>query len=279
MFTLRSTLFSLLLLLTSGSAVHSRHNAAHGLLEARSYADLTPDQITKIDGLINMDEPDCLHTCSPEGYIPRCAMTDDTEDEKPEVVSNAWSCLCTDKPFVEHLFSCVVKECSSNTTAFDLVFSMQYGSCKLYADINYPSPKAFLNDLCLLDDLPKGASVPTAISLLKQIWPDYSYAKDFPKKTATTWVPTGTPDPLNSPDAEYSEPAWTCTPTPLADQEDTTSSSGSSAPVPTGSSNITGKGNSTITRDHGAAGNGKEGSGIMGMAAVAAAVAGLAIFL
>lgn len=280
MFTLRSTLLPLLLLLTSGSTVHSRHNAAPGVLEARNYDDLTPDQLRKIDGLLELGEPECITTCSSEAYnqttnyIPRCAVTDDTKHEEPEDVRNSWSCLCTDKPFLEGLFSCFVKECSSNTTDFDMVFSIQYGMCKVYADIILPSPKVFLNDLCLLDDLPKGASIPTAVSLLKQIWPDYTFAKDFPKKTATTWVPTGTPDlPYTS---EYSEPAWTCTPTPLADEED---SSGSSAPVPTGSSNITGKGNSTITRDQGAAGNWKEGSGIMGMGAVAAAVAGLAIFL
>jgi len=151
--------------------------------------------------------------------------------------------------------------------------------CKLYADVIYPKPEVFLNDLCLLDDMPKGATVPTDVSIVRLIWPDYTFAQDFPKQTATTWAPSGTPlDDLYPSGYIHSAPQWACTPTPLADSEsqDSSNTSGSEAPTPT-SSNGTSKGNSTATTEKGAASSGKQG--MLGMAAVAAAVAGLAIFL
>lgn len=153
--------------------------------------------------------------------------------------------------------------------------------CKLYADVNYPKPEVFLNDLCLLDDLPKGATVPTDVSIVKVIWPDYTFASDFPKQTATTWAPSGTPlADLYPSGYTYSEPKWTCTPTPLADSasQDSTSTSvhGSEVPAPTNvNSNSTR--NSTVTTEKGVASGGKQG--MLGMAAVVGAVAGLAIFL
>lgn len=148
--------------------------------------------------------------------------------------------------------------------------------CKLYADINYPKPEVFLNDLCLLDDLPKGATVPTDVSIVRAIWPDYTFASDFPKQTATTWAPSGTPLADLYPSG-YLEPKWTCTPTPLASQDSTsTSAHGSEVPAPTNvNSNSTR--NSTITTEKGAASSEKQG--VLGMAVIVGAVAGLAIFL
>lgn len=278
----------LLLLLTSGSVVFA-HPTADKSLDTRALGDLTDEQMQRLEGL-QVDLPVCVKKCqdardsNPESnYIPRCALTDqDTpEDEQEEAVKNAYSCMCTDKIFLADSLSCVVKNCASNSTAFDIALSSHYGMCKLYADIVYPKPETFLNDLCLLDDVPKGVTVPTDVSIVKVIWPDYTFAKDFPEKTATTWVPTGTPIASLYPSG-YEEPKWTCTPTPLADSDSedsssTSTSSGPEKPVPTSSTNGTTSGNSTTKTEEGAANGGRQG--LMGMAGVAAAVAGLAIFL
>lgn len=124
--------------------------------------------------------------------------------------------------------------------------------------------------------MPKGAIVPTDVPLVKSIWPDYTFAQYFPKKTATTWAPSGTPLADLYP-SEYINfaPEWTCTPIPLTDNEtqDSTTCSVSGLEVLT-STNSSGV-NST-TADRGTANKGKVG---VNMAVVAAAVAGLAIFL
>ncbi|RPB26119.1 hypothetical protein L211DRAFT_835492 [Terfezia boudieri ATCC MYA-4762] len=279
----RTAILPVLLLLTSSSAVYALP-AADNMLNPRDLGNLTKEQRQRLDSL-QVDQPQCVQKCadarqnnSEPNYIPLCALNDQstTEEENDPNVKNAYSCLCTDKVYVADSMACLVKNCGSNSTALDYALSSQYGMCKVYADINYPKPEVFLNDLCLLDDMPKGATVPTDVSLVRFIWPDYTFAKDFPKKTATTWAPSGTP--LYPSGYIYSEPQWTCTPTPLADSEsqDSTSTSGSEAPAPT-SSNGTSKGNSTATTDKGVASSGRHG--MLGMTAVVAAVAGLAIFL
>lgn len=142
--------------------------------------------------------------------------------------------------------------------------------CKVYADIVFPKPEVLLNDLCLLDDMPKGATVPTALALMTELWPDYKFATKFPSQTATTWVPSGTPIESFIPSG-YVQPTWTCTPTPLAgseEEEDTTTGT----LKPTSST-----GNSTSTTDKGAANSGKQGMVSMGM--VVLSVAAVALFL
>ncbi|KAF8423925.1 hypothetical protein EV426DRAFT_113771 [Tirmania nivea] len=279
----RTAILPLLLLLASGSAVYALP-AADNLLDARDVGDLTEEQSQKLDNL-QLGEPECARKCGNvrqnSNYMPLCALNDQsaTEEENDPDVKNAYSCLCTDKVYLAESMNCFVKSCGTNSTALDYVLSRQYGMCKLYAGINYPKPEVFLNDLCLLDDVPKGATVPTGVSIVRLIWPEYTFAQDFPKKTATTWAPSGTAlGDLYPSGYIYSEPQWTCTPPPLADSasQGITSTSGSEVPAPTSSSG-TSKGNTTATTEKGAASNGKQG--MLGMAGIVAAVAGLAIFL
>lgn len=96
--------------------------------------------------------------------------------------------------------------------------------CMDFADIVYPKPEVFFNELCLLDDYPGGlGAVPTDVPAVKDVWTDYSFAEKWPEKTATTWTPTpsGTPVDLRDylPEEYDTDPNWTCVPTPLPETE------------------------------------------------------------
>lgn len=139
----------------------------------------------------------------------------------------------------------------------------QYGQCLLFGDITYPKPNVFLNDLCLLDDLPQD-SVPTDLKLLTDVWPDYSYAKDFPTEMAHYTPPAN---------GSYTVPAWTCTPTtvPTASADATPTSTN----TPLNGTNHT----AAPTTGQGETGGAEGRTVVMGAAAMIATVAGLAVFL
>lgn len=124
--------------------------------------------------------------------------------------------------------------------------------CMLYADIIYPEPNVFFDELCLLDDMPQG-SAPTDVPIMKEVWPDYTFAEEWPEQTATTWAPTATGDQLKEwedfiRENRNTDPSWTCVPESLSDKQDD--------------------------------GNGASGrQGIMGMAVVVALVTSVAAFL
>lgn len=156
----------------------------------------------------------------------------------------------------------------------------QYGICFLYGEVGYPKPEVFLNDLCLLDDLPE-KSVPTDLRLLKGVWPDYKFAQDFPPELAHT---TTLPD-----NSTYSMPAWTCTPTPvpsadvtatpIAKSADATPTAKSESADATPTATTKPKNGTTNTSDHVSTGEAEGRRVLVGMTAVAAAVAGLAVLL
>jgi len=287
----RNALLPLLLLLaTSASARVSIPTLSN--LHRRSYSDLTEEQLAKIGNITSQYEvPKCIVTCGEDTsgaseeqtyYIPRCAMGDPTAEENKVDVDNSYSCICSDRQYMAQSMACLVKECGKNTDDMAYVLAGQYSMCMLYSDVAYPKPDVFLNELCLLDDVPKG-KVPTEIPLLMEILPDYTFAKDWPEQTATTWVPTATPsngdiDPLDYFN-QYDQPTWTCTPTPLSDDDSETQESeeepeDDKVEV---NNNTTSNGNVTTKGDDDNGASGRQG--MMGMAAVVAAVAGLAIFL
>jgi len=237
----KHTLVSLLILICS---VHP----------AVSASNLTEEQLRKIDSI---DTPECVQKCDSNrssDYEPPCP---DSQDESTASMKRGYACLCTDKIFVESSISCYVKNCASNSTAFDIALSFQYAQCLVSADITYPEPKAFLNDLCLLTA--SASAAPTDLALLKNVFPDYTYATDFPAPTET--ISLGN-----------SAPTWTCTPTPLSGKTTATDNS------TTNTGDNTGVTHNTTTIQKGGA-TVIEQNMMVGMAAVVAAVAGLAVFL
>lgn len=278
----------LLLLATSASARMSIPTLSN--LHRRSYKDLTDEQLEKIGNItMGYEAPKCIEKCGGlnvdgSAYIPRCALSDQTAEEDVDAVVNSYSCICADRQYVEQSLSCLIKECGKSSSDLEYVLSSQYGMCMLYADIVYPEPDVFLNELCLLDDVSKD-NVPTEVPLLREIFPDYTFAKDWPEQTATTWIPTATPgndevDPLDYFD-QYDQPKWTCTPTPLSDDSDEDSETQDSEEKQEDDkveiNNTTSNGNLTTKGDDDNGASGRQG--MMGMAAVVAAVAGLAVFL
>lgn len=298
MVSLRTALLPLLLLTTSASArVNFERNPKLDLsnLHRRSYKDLTEEQIDKINNSVDYEAPACIKKCGDMDvdeksvYVPRCAISDQTTEEDEDAVTNSYNCICTDRQYIEQSLSCIVKECGKNATDLEFALSSQYAMCELYADVVYPKPEVFLNELCLLDDVPKG-NVPTDVPLLKEIFSDYTFASEWPKQTATTWIPTGTPsvDEDNVLDYfnQYEPPKWTCTPTPLSDGESETQDSDDKEEEQKDdtdkeevvNNNTTSNGNVTTKGDD--EGNSASGrQGMMGMGAVVVAVAGLAVFL
>lgn len=113
MVTLRNTVLPLLLVLcTSGTAIYA-HPTDGATLHNRAYKDLTKEQMDKVD---QIEMPKCYDTCAigNSDYIPLCAHTDqDTpESEQEEAIANSYSCICTDKLYLETQFSCLVKQVS-----------------------------------------------------------------------------------------------------------------------------------------------------------------------
>lgn len=248
------------MLLINSATVHSRPGS-----QDDSYG-LTQEQLQKLDGI---ESPLCEQMCQDESqgknqedyYTPLC--TSAGQDESDSSSKEGYQCLCTDKRYVELIVSCYVKNCGSNSTAFDIALTSQYGQCLLLGNITYPKPDVFLNDLCLLDDMPQD-SVPTDLKLLKDVWPDYSYAQDFPTEMAHSTPPAN---------GTYTVPAWTCTPTtaPTVSGDATPSSTN----TPHNGTNHT----AVPTTGQGVTGGAEERTVIMGATVMIATIAGLAIFL
>lgn len=112
--------------------------------------------------------------------------------------------------------------------------------------------------------MPKN-SVPTDLALLKAVWPDYTYAQDFPTELEHTTV-SGT-----------STPTWTCTPTSGSADATPTTTSGDNSTDTAPTNTLHNGTNSTISHDSTGEAEGRRA--LMGAAAVLAAVAGIAVFL
>ena len=120
MVSLRTALLPLLLLATSASArVSFERNPKLELsnLHRRSYKDLTEEQIEKINNSGAYEPPACIKKCGDRMdveeknvYVPRCAISDQTAEEDEDSVINSYSCICTDRQYIEQSISCIVKE-------------------------------------------------------------------------------------------------------------------------------------------------------------------------
>lgn len=109
-------------------------------------------------------------------------------------------------------------------------------------------------------------SVPTDLKLLTEIWPDYSYAQDFPTEMAHHTAPAN---------GTYNMPAWTCTPTTAP----TASADGDATPTSTNTP-LNGTNNTAVpTPGQAETGDAEGRTVVMGAAVMIAAVAGLAVFL
>ena len=131
----------------------------------------------------------------------------------------------------------------------------------LYADIAYPKPEAFFSELCLLDDVPEG-SVPTDVPIMKEVWPDYTFAEEWPEQTATTLAPSASGVEFDIEDMIEGEldvdvdtdPSFTCTPSPVPEE-------GGDTKKNTGTRAVSGR------------------KGLMGMTAIVSVVVGVAFVL
>lgn len=92
-----------------------------------------------------------------------------------------------------------------------------YATCKLSADIALPEPKAFFNELCLLDDIPED-SIPSDVPFVKELWPDYTFSNEWPNRTASVSDDPGRPAQLMEHFAN-NKANWTCVPKDLSEND------------------------------------------------------------
>lgn len=84
-------------------------------LHRREYTQDQMDKLKEYEG----EPPECMKKCDAqlfedkETYIPLCAITDGStpsEEEPSDDLINSYSCMCTDRKYVEQKFSCLIRE-------------------------------------------------------------------------------------------------------------------------------------------------------------------------
>lgn len=139
----------------------------------------------------------CFTSCSPPSdQLPLCYVGS---------TNNKFSCLCTNKSYLETTFSCLVSKCAAQEQADS--FNAWYGTCLAGAGISYPAPDKFLDDIGVkapaavpsitLSGYPTGTGFPTA-TFTSGSAPDDSpttisvIARSTPAPSASAGIPTST---------------------------------------------------------------------------------------
>jgi hypothetical protein len=174
-------------LLAAGSAIAAVTERGELASEWDPTSGLTKEQLKAFNDIIGEDTPECADKCTSDidmsSVMPLCAQTDqDNENLPAEDYINAYSCICTDKIYLNAIFSCVMKGCAGNAEAIERMFGMEYVMCSLYGKTNLPKPATFLEEICI-----DKAGAPAALKLLEDGF-KYSYAKSIPPTTATTYI-------------------------------------------------------------------------------------------